>query len=233
MKTTLSKLNKSQKIYVFNEDEKTKYTSYIKKADGNALYIYTPFNWQSRNKLKTLRLKEGDRISVQLPASEQLLHFTSSVLSGTTTHCALVKISLPEHLDEIEMRKFSRLNKLLKIQYSRLPGPGENYVFKMAETLNLSAGGMKLKVPESIEPGTQLILQFILPMENNYSKFRVLALVRRSDRVHNSGEPAMFHLGVEFSNIRKSELDIILNFTNTKKYLNNLITMLTQKPDKK
>ena len=223
------KIDSSQKIYVYRESENNEYTSYIKRVDEHALYIYAPFCWQSRNKLKTLRLKKGEKINVHLPAPGQLMKFTSTVLSTADTRSTLIGISFPEHLDEIEMRKYNRLSKVLKTQYALIPDPGEDYEFKKAESINISAGGMKLLVPELIKPGSQMVLQFILPMENKYSKFRLLSRVKRSNRVPQNTAGEIFHIGVEFVNIRKEELDIIVNYTNTRKFMSNLISMLTQK----
>lgn len=225
----MPEFDKSQKIYVYRESENIKYASYIKKTDGHALYIYTPFQWQSKNKLKTLRLKEGEKINVHLPLSGQLMKFSSTVLSGANHNCALTAISFPEHMDEMEMRKYIRLSKVLKIQYALVPGPDEEYEFKKAESINISAGGMKLLVPEFIEQGKQVILQFILPMENNYSKLRMLSRVKRSDRTHKNDAGNIFYIGVEFIGIKKNDLDIIKKYTAAQKYMSNLVLMLAQK----
>lgn len=229
MTCKMPKMDRSHKIYVYRAGEKKKYTSYIKKADEHTLYIYTPFHWQSRNNLTTLRLRAGEKITVHLPTPDQLIRFTSTVLPTADTHSPLIGIAFPEYLDALEMRKYNRLSKMLKTQYALIPGPGEEYTFKKAESVNISAGGMKLLAPEYIEPESQLVLQFILPMENHYSKFRLLSRVKRSDRAPQKDNTDLFHIGVEFVNITKNERDIILNYTTNQKFINNLVSMLTVK----
>lgn len=108
-----------------------------------------------------------------------------------------------------EKRRFMRADKILRVQYALLPGPEERPGFKKAEALNISAGGMKLAVPEYIEQGRELILQFILPVHNNYRKFKVLSVTTRTVSVEKAETADTFHVGVKFINIRKSELDVI------------------------
>jgi c-di-GMP-binding flagellar brake protein YcgR len=137
-------------------------------------------------------------------------------------------MSFHKHPDKVEMRKYHRLSKVLKTQYALVPKPGDNYDLKKAESINISAGGMKLLVAEYIEPGRQLVLQFILTIESNYRKLHLLSTVRRSDKAPEKGLEQMFYVVVEFENIRKNDLDIILKYTKTQKLKGKLLSMLTQ-----
>jgi c-di-GMP-binding flagellar brake protein YcgR len=109
------------------------------------------------------------------------------------------------------MRRFVRVNKVLRVQYTVLPAQGREgeLVHKTAELLNISAGGMSLAVPEFIGQGKQLVLQFILSMDDKYSSFKE---VSRVTRTVPSEEIDMFHIGVEFSNIQKKNASLISSY---------------------
>lgn len=113
---------------------------------------------------------------------------------------------------KIENRRYIRTDKLLRVQYALLPEAGEQPAMREAEALNISAGGMKLAVPEHIERDTEIILQFILPSGNNYRRMKVLSIITRTESVSSTGIPDLFHVGVKFTNIRKSDLDTIQKY---------------------
>lgn len=111
-----------------------------------------------------------------------------------------------------EKRKFIRADKMLGIQYGIASGQGGEILFKKAETLNISAGGMKLAVPEYIAEGQEVVLQFILPAQNNYRQLRVLSVITRAGSLEKAETPCTFYVGVKFLNIREKELETINRF---------------------
>ncbi|MCL6476978.1 MAG: PilZ domain-containing protein [Peptococcaceae bacterium] len=108
-----------------------------------------------------------------------------------------------------ERRRYIRTDKTFGVQYALLPAQEVKPGFKKAEALNISAGGMKLAVQEYIEQDRELILQFILPVYNNYRKFKVLSVTTRAVSVEKAEAAGTFHIGVKFIKIRKGELDAI------------------------
>lgn len=111
----------------------------------------------------------------------------------------------------VEMRKYIRVKKVLRVQYAVLSSLGEEPDYKTAEALNISAGGMKLAVPEFIGQGKQLILQFVLSLDNKYSRFKEISVVTRIDPT-SSPDNDMFFIGVEFTNTTKNKFEFISRY---------------------
>lgn len=107
------------------------------------------------------------------------------------------------------MRNFARVDKMLRVQYMVLPAQEGKPVYKTAQLLNISAGGMKLAVSEFIGQGKHLVLKFILSTDNKYSSFNE---VSRVIRTISSEEKDKYHIGVEFLNIKKKNLNFISRY---------------------
>lgn len=207
----LPQLQPNQKVYVFDDEAATRYVSYIKAFDSHLVYLTVPLN----NALpvpshKKLSLKEGSVIKIQLPVSGQLYQFTGNV-SGTSqsSERGYVVVSAPQNIERVEMRRYMRVKKVLRLKYATLSSLGEGPDYKSAEALDISAGGMKLAVSEFIEQGRQLVLQFVLSLDNKYSRFEEISVVTRS--VKPPGEDT-FYVGVEFKNIKKNKSEFISRY---------------------
>ncbi|MFZ5597420.1 MAG: flagellar brake protein [Bacillota bacterium] len=208
MLSDMLKADMRPKIYVYRENSEEKYISYINRIEKNKIYINTPFRWHS---VETIRLRSGDRIRVSLPTREHLYEFKSRVVEVDDLN-KNIGISFPGQLSSADVRNFVRVNKIMTVQYALLPESGEKLTFRQADTLNISAGGMKLAMPEHMKRGKPLVLQFILPVNNKYVKIKVLSTVTRSVPVASSETANMFHVGVKFDSLKKSDHEFIYQY---------------------
>lgn len=118
-------------------------------------------------------------------------------------------VLVSESVDRVEKRRFVRVKKVLRVQYAVLSAAvNRDAVYKTAGSLNISAEGMNLEVPEYIGEGEQLMLHFILPIDNKYTSFKELSRVTRVI----AAEKNMFHIGVEFTNIQKKNSNLISRY---------------------
>lgn len=197
----LSVIEPGQKIFLYHEGEMTRQVSFIREIEKRAIFVDVPDS-------ERLFLSAGDSIWVQLPVLGHLYQFAGSVLQPGS-HPDLLGISVPDRVDRVEMRKFVRVKKTLRVQYAVLTTNGGEPVYKSAESINISAGGMHLAVSEYIGQGEQLVLQFIISQDNKYSSFKEMS---RVTSVIPAGYKDMFYIGVEFLNIKKNKLDFISKY---------------------
>lgn len=208
----LSIIEPEQKIFLYHEGAMTRYVSFIRVIEKSAIFVDVPEKREDGPDSERLILSVGDSIWVQLPVPGHLYQFTGSVLQPGS-HPDLLGISVPDRVDRVEMRKFVRVKKTLRVQYAVLPANGGEPVYKSAESINISAGGMQLAVSEYIGQGEQLVLQFIISQDNKYSSFKEMS---RVTRVIPAGDKDKFHIGVEFLNIKKNKLYFISRYVMKK-----------------
>ncbi|MFZ5643306.1 MAG: flagellar brake protein [Bacillota bacterium] len=209
----LSLLQPNQKIFVCNEEDATRYISFIKTFNSDMVYITVPEN----NALpgsgqKKLLLHKDVIVKIQLPVSGHLYQLIGKV-AGTCNADdeGYVMVSVPQNIERIEMRRCMRVNKVLRVQYAVLSSLEDEPDYKAAEALNISAGGMKLAVAELIEQGKQLVLQFVLPLDNKYSRFKEISVVTRAVPLSYPDED-MFYIGIEFTNIKKNKFELMSRY---------------------
>lgn len=205
-------LQPGQKILVSGPNTEVKFISYIRDTGSGEIRIDIPACRHSVVNQDPFVLNAGDMVRVQMSVEDHLYEFISRVLAPGSGGSRHIVLAFPGHIKKIDKRRYIRTDKLLMVQYALLPNPGEEPALKKAEALNISAGGMKLAVPEFIEKGTEIILQFILPAGNNYRKMKAVSIITRTESVSSSALPHIYHVGVKFANIRKSDLDTIQKY---------------------
>jgi c-di-GMP-binding flagellar brake protein YcgR len=203
----LSIIKPGQKIFLCREGDITRHVSYVREIINRAIFVDLPEKKEGGPGSGKLFLSAGTSVRVQLPVLGSLYQFMGSVLQSGS-HPDLTGISVPGRVERVEMRRFIRAKKMLRVQYAVLPD-GEEPVYKYAESVNISAGGMHLTVSEYIKQGEQLVLNFIISQDNKYSSLKEIT---RVTRVIPAGEKDMFHIGVEFLNMKKNKFDFISKY---------------------
>ncbi|MFZ5646530.1 MAG: flagellar brake protein [Bacillota bacterium] len=199
------------KIYVSGPDSALRYVSHVENIYQGVIYIAPPFLIRSGGP-EAMRINRGDSLTVYIPGRQGLYRFNSTALilpEGPGGHAG---ISLPDHVGKTEMRSFIRVDKLLKVQYSFMPPEGEAPDLKKAEAANISAGGMKLVLPEFIEKGSEIKLQFVLPAGGSYSRIKAPSVVAWAGPADIPEENGMFFAGVKFCSIHRKQQDVIQQY---------------------
>lgn len=196
------------KIYVSGPDSASRYVSRVECIDRGVIFIDPPV----RGGREKMRLAGGDLLAVYIPGPYGLYRFTSQVLISPEAPGDYTGIAFPDQVSKTDMRSFMRVNKLLKVQYSLIPSGEEAPALKKAEALNISAGGMKLAVPEFIEQGCEVKLQFVLPAGGSYSRIKVPSQVKWTVPEDLSVKKEMFLSGVWFHGINRKQQDLIQQY---------------------
>jgi c-di-GMP-binding flagellar brake protein YcgR len=200
-------LRMHQKIFVFRQHDKTRYSSTIEDYNDQAIYISLPLCQQS-----PLVLHKGNKVSIQLISPDHLLEFQSTVTSLSQDNIVLIGIAYPSKVNRIQLRKFVRLDVLFKVKYAHEPEPGEEPVYKTVDALNLSAGGLKIVTRENFENGKKLLLKFTLSVSKKDYDFNLSVTAKRTILMETRGRNNLYHAGVEFNDITPKERDLIVQF---------------------
>ncbi len=203
----LLNLKLHQKIFVMREFDDTKYNSTIEDFNDNTIYISLPLAQQV-----PLVLHRGNKVTIQLISPDHLLEFECTVTSLVQDNIVLIGLSYPTDIKRIQLRKFVRLDILMKVKYALKPEPDKQPEYKTADALNISAGGMKFAAREHIEHGKEILLQFTLPINKKDIKYDINCLVRRSALMEIRGKVNLYHVGVEFKDITARERDQIVQY---------------------
>jgi c-di-GMP-binding flagellar brake protein YcgR len=198
------KLN--QKIYVIKPDNKETYISAIEKIDEEReITIALPLS-----KSSSLHVRIGELLTVRLPSEAHCVEFTTPVKQIKIDNVPVYVLQYPEKIKRVQLRKHVRVNMLMNIQFKMMDGSaGED--FKKAVALDISAGGMKIAVPDQIREGESLLVAFDLPVKTGVHSFELETRVMRSS-IPDKGTGNIFHLGLLFTDITNFQRDIIFNY---------------------
>lgn len=195
-----------QKIIVCPAGGDKQYLSSIEDLSGDKIYIAIPLSESS-----PLVVKAGDFLSVRMPMESHCLEFTTRVLGVKIENIPMYVLSYPENVNRIQMRRDVRLDILLDIMYSMPPEPGSEPDYKKTVALNISAGGMKISVPDPVSVNALILARFDLPVKGQDHTFELKAKVVRSQVVEMKKQVA-YHLGLSFQDINNKQKDIIYQF---------------------
>jgi len=106
--------------------------------------------------------------------------------------------SLPRNLRRIQRRDYVRVEVLRNIKYRRK----EEESWREAIMLDISGGGMRIKVPIELDIGDRLITKF----ESSGKLFEIEVEIKRNEKV-NAGE---YIYGLEFIDINEKRRDNII-----------------------
>lgn len=201
----------NQKIYVLKPDKTEQYISVIEKIEAdNEITIALPLSRSS-----SLAVKVGEILTVRLPSESYCLEFTVPVKQIKIENVPVYILHYPDHIKRVQLRKHVRVSILLDVQYSELPGPGNEPYYKKALAIDISAGGMKLSVSEEVKEGVTLLIKFDLPVKNGVQNFELEAGVIRSSRVEAAKGP-VYQLGLSFLKTTDFQKDTIFNYIFSK-----------------
>ena len=201
-----SYLKPQQKIYVLKQNSEGQYVSFIESVNSEELTIALPLSHSS-----SLHAKVGDLLTIRLPSDTHSVEFTTKVIRLKIDNVPLYVLKYPEEIKRVQLRQHVRLSLLLDVMNSLVPESEEAPRYKKAMMLNISAGGMKLSVADTIPEGSLLMVKFELKIKGTDHKFELEATVVRSQAVE-SQKQNLYHLGLCFTKITNVQKDLIYQF---------------------
>lgn len=201
-----SVLKPRQKIYVYKKDSKDQFSSIIESIINDEIIIALPLSNSA-----PLHAKAGDILTVRLPADAHCHEFATIVKGLKIDNVPLYVLSYPSQIKRIQLRQHVRLDVLLDVQYCLLPKPDENQQHIKATTLNISAGGMKISIPEKLPEGSIIVVRFDLTVKGASYKFALESRIVRVQPVDHK-KTEIYHVGLQFINATNFQKDLIYQF---------------------
>lgn len=201
-------LHVTQKIQV-SKDGHMWFNSNIQDIRENSIYIAIPYARE-----QPLVLYKGERVMVRFSMDDSSYMFESTVTGEATSNIKMFRLSYPKEFTRVQQRSHVRLPVILDVQYyipeSSPADKKKPPEFKKATAVDISGGGMKLRVREKVNENTLVRLKFTLPFKNKPEQMELNARVMRCIKADPNRE--VYHLGLKFEDLVYREEDIIVRF---------------------
>lgn len=174
------------------------YKSSIEDVDGNLIAISIPIKDG-----EYLPLNKGEKIDIIYFYLNDIYKFQTMVVNRKADRIPLLQIDYPKEVFKIQRRKFVRVPIICSINYERLSEVSDasrvkfsnesKPIFK-ATMVDLSGGGAKIRLKETVKSGDILIVH--VPMEKE-----TITLKGEVTRVEKSYDNRLNTCGIEFSDL--------------------------------
>lgn len=109
-------------------------------------------------------------LGVEVLAGAGIVHFQTTVIHPVLMGETRLEVALPRQVETVQRRMFSRIPVTVQVVFTRMPGAGDGIgsdadsseVNGLGQTLDLSAGGLRLVTQTPLRPGHRLFLSFTL-----------------------------------------------------------------------
>lgn len=171
------------------------YRCSIQGITENSVSINVPVN-----NGELLMLNGGEVLDVQYCSETgNYYEFELEVIGrNNDDNIPMYNLSLPRNLRRIQRRDYVRVEVLRNIKYRRK----KEESWREAIMLDISGGGMRIKVPIELDIGDRLITKF----ESSGKLFEIEVEIKRNEKV-NAGE---YIYGLEFIDINEKRRDNII-----------------------
>jgi len=201
-------------IEVMRENDNTVYKSLIQEIREDGFLIQEPVY-----KRFVLSLKNGDRVGLGIFTESDRYTFEANVLGvKEDNNLKLYILSQPENVKKYERRNFVRVETAINVCYEILKKPPTSTIdskeYQLSQTalaIDLSGGGMMLKVDKALPEKAFLILEFELAIRGSLQKIRLFGQVIRN-LVEERGGVRRHLAGISFYNIQERTQDKIIAY---------------------
>ncbi|MCJ7691206.1 MAG: flagellar brake domain-containing protein [Clostridiaceae bacterium] len=149
------------------------------------------------NSGEQLPLSKGTVIDVIYYEEENLYKFQSAVIGRKFENIPILLISNPEEIKKIQRRKYVRVSTIGKVKYKNLknepmtsPSTIQDSEYLQAILLDLSGGGMKVKISEEVKLSNFLLVCLTINNED-------IIIVGQAKRIVKDDE-GRFNCGLSF-----------------------------------
>lgn len=178
------------------------YKSNIENVDDASLYISTPIKDGYY-----INVRNGEQIEVIYYYNNDIYKFYTVIKDKQKDRIPLLVLEHPKEVFKEQRRKFVRIPIVCNIEYFKKENNSSLIPLK-AILVDLSGGGMKIKVSEHIELGDKLITHIPLPSEVLVLKGEVVRLER--DEAHKKNI-----CGVSFMVMEEQDREKLIKFIFT------------------
>lgn len=187
----LDKLSVNKKV-IINKDDST-YLSLIQDINDDYLLIDVPYA-----KGEYLHsFKEGDTIEIDYYNDNSYFMFKVKVIARQKENgIPVYKVTIPEEIKKVERRDFVRIDILENVFYNK------NDKWNKAVLLDLSGGGMRIRIKEDIEVGDKIQVNLFIDEEKIQVNGVIVRVIQNEDKENICG--------LEFIDIDERKRDKII-----------------------
>ncbi|MBU3142291.1 flagellar brake protein [Clostridium sp. CF012] len=196
------KLNNKLEILV---DEKY-YNSNVQDVTEEYIAISIPTNVG-----EYIPLSKGDIIEVIYCEGENFYKFQSSVLGRKFENLPILLIAKPKEVKKIQRRKYVRISLISNVKYKNLknqpgtsPSTIESSEYLNAVIVDLSGGGMRVKVSEEIKLNDFLLVSLTVNGEDTFIVGQTMRIVKDDE--------GRFTCGLSFEFLDSATRERIIKF---------------------
>lgn len=188
------------------------YNSRVINSDDNELIVEAP-----RNDNGPIPLQKNDLLNICVLKKDAMYEFQSKVISPPTRDFAYITIYIPHLIKRKQRRSDFRIAIKLPVEVLYFYRDGVPVAACTMNSVDLSAGGVKIETSEEFKPGEKYQMALILPLGNSGNETEeiyVEAVVVRSERNPNpeSGHVNLYRTAFKFNNLAESKKQKILKF---------------------
>ncbi|MCB2288890.1 flagellar brake domain-containing protein [Clostridium sp. CS001] len=156
-------------------------------------------------------LSRGTAVEVIYYEEDSIYKFKSSVIGRKFENIPILLLAQPTEIEKIQRRKYFRITLLNSVKYKNLknepktnPKTIEDSEYTNGVLLDLSGGGMKIKVAEHVKQNDFLLVSLTINNEN-------LLVVGQAMRIIKDDE-GRFVCGLSFEFLDNSTREVIIKF---------------------
>lgn len=158
-----------------------------------------------------LPLSKGAMLEVIYYEEENCYKFQSSVIGRKFENIPILLIAKPTEIKKIQRRKYVRVSTVIKVKYKNLknepktnPSTVEKSEYLQAVLVDLSGGGMKIRVSEEIKLNDFLLVSLTVKNEEVFLVGQAMRIVKDDD--------GRFSCGLSFELLDSSTRERIIKF---------------------
>lgn len=175
------------------------YKSNIENVDENSIYISIPIK-----EGQYIPLRKGEQIEVVYYYDNDIYKFYTVVTDRQIDRIPLILLAKPKEVFKVQRRKFVRVPIVRNIEYAKVE---KNTSLKPLKAImvDLSGGGIRIKINEDIKLGNKLITYIPLGQEQLILKGEVVRLEKGEDT-------KKYICGVNFTELDERSREKLIRF---------------------
>lgn len=185
------------------------YNSRVINSEENELIVAAP-----RNDNGAVPLQKNDLINICVFKKDAMYEFQSKVISPATRDFAYITIYIPHLIKRKQRRADFRITINVPVEVLYFYRDGVPVAACTMNSVDLSAGGVKIETSEGFKAGEKYQMVIVLPSGNETEEIYIEAEVVRSERDPNPepGSANLYWTAFKFNDIAESKKQKILKF---------------------
>lgn len=182
---------------------KGNYHSRVEEVGEDTLTLAMPIR-----KGEIVTLRKGSKITVNFMKNGANHAFQAEILDRARTPLPVLIVKMPVEAKKRQRRSWVRVPASLDFSFAPLSDkPGAELVFKEAQTLDISGGGLMFGSQQEFKLGDMIKLTLNLPSGRLELKAKVVRVIPMPDQPRRR-----YQIGLEFEEIKERQRDRVMRY---------------------